>query len=383
MNRRRFVSSLALSAAGITLYQCQPSGKSEANVPSFLQKYADEYKRDPRSASLAWFKDAKFGLFLHFGLYSLLGRGEWVQYVEKIPVQEYAKLSDQFRAENFDADFITDLALQANMKYINITSRHHDSFSLFKTQQSDFNALNTPCGRDLIAELHQSCAEKGLGLFLYYSYAGDWKHPYFYNEAEIWQAARPNYEQPQAEYLFQKDEDFARYIDFAHAQLEEILDQYPGLAGIWLDPIMGYYARPELFPIEETYALIRRKQPQALIAFKQGANGDEDFVAPEREPRAHPRGGEVAQMAWEKNLGKAVEICDTLQPKDVPGNSWGYNKAAEGKHLDEDQVMQMLEHAESKNANLLLNTGPLPDGSIHEADVKTLKKVGQLVVAKA
>lgn len=379
MKRRQFISNLALATAGISCYQCQSSKETVSSIPAFLKEYSNQYKKNPREATLAWFKDARFGLFLHFGLYSLLGRGEWVQYAEKIPVSEYAKLSDDFKAENFNADFITDLALEAGMKYINITSRHHDSFSLFQTQQSDFNSLNTPCGRDLIAELHQACNEKGLGLFLYYSYAADWKHPYFYDKAELWPAARPAYENTQPEYLYQKDDDFARYIDFAHAQLEEILTQYPGLAGIWLDPIMGYYARPGLFPIEQTYELIREKQPQALIAFKQGANGDEDFVAPEREPRAHPRGGEVARMAWEKNKGKPIEICDTLQPKNVPGNSWGYNKAAEGKHLNADQVMKMLAHAESKSANLLLNSGPLPDGSIHGDDVKTLKKVGQLI----
>ena len=163
MKRRQFVSTLAMSSAGVAFYQCEVKRKADTPVPVFLKEYAELYKKDPRSATMAWFKDAKFGLFMHFGLYSLLGRGEWVQYVEKIPVKEYAKLTEEFRAEKFDADFITDLALQAGMKYINITSRHHDSFSLFKTNQSNFNTLNTPCGRDLIAELHQACTSKGLG----------------------------------------------------------------------------------------------------------------------------------------------------------------------------------------------------------------------------
>lgn len=385
MNRRRFLTQISSIAATIPLLDCTPKKNAQnQTVPSFLNDYKDQYLENPRKATLEWFKQAKFGLFMHYGVYSILGRGEWVQLREAIPVAEYARLKDDFTAKNFDADFITDLALEAGMKYINITSRHHDSFSLFDTKQSDFNSVQSPAKRDLIAELSEACNQKGLGFFLYYSYALDWKHPYFYsreasNEGEVsWSAARPAYNEPQPAYKFQQDEDFKQYIDFVHAQLKEILTNYQNLAGIWFDPIMGYYSRPDLFPIEETYSLVRSMQPQALIAFKQGANGDEDFTAPERTPRAHPNGGKVAQMAWEKNKGKPIEICDTLQPKDVPGNSWGYNQAAEGKHLTAQEVMQMLEHADEVNANLLLNTGPLPDGSIHSSDVKTLREIGKM-----
>jgi alpha-L-fucosidase len=98
-----------------------------------------------------------------------------------------------------------------------------------------------------VAELASSCDEKGLGLFLYYSYGADWKHPYFYARESGWAHARPDYENPQPEYQFRDDEDFKHYIDFVHAQLREILTQYPNIAGIWLDPIMGYYSRPDLF----------------------------------------------------------------------------------------------------------------------------------------
>ncbi|MGK7396922.1 MAG: alpha-L-fucosidase [Candidatus Cyclobacteriaceae bacterium M3_2C_046] len=388
MKRRNFIKS-GTALAALSALGCSTSGtKTENNInlkdmPKYLQGFEDIYRENPRQANLEWFKQAKFGLFMHYGLYSLIGRGEWVQLTEKIPVSDYGKLQDDFTASKFDPDFITDLALEAEMKYINITSRHHDSFCLFETRQTNFNSLQAPAQKDLIAGLHEQCQQKGLGLFLYYSYALDWKHPYFYSdEASMegpvkWNAARPDYEQIQPEYKYQNEGDFLRYITFVHKQLEEILTQYPYLAGIWLDPIMGYYTRPDLFPIEETYALIRELQPQALIAFKQGANGDEDFVAPERTPRAHPNGGEVGQMAWEKNKDKPKEICDTLQPKDVPGNSWGYNLYAEGKHIKPYQVMEMLDQAQQVDANLLLNTGPLPDGSIHEDDQATLKEVGK------
>ena len=132
----------------------------KTTMPSFLKGYEELYKTDPRKASIEWFRNAKFGLFMHYGLYSLLGRHEWVQLREKIPVAEYAKLKDKFTAEKFDADFITDLALEANMKYINITTRHHDSFCLFDSKYTDFKSTNSPAKRDLVGELTEQCAKK-------------------------------------------------------------------------------------------------------------------------------------------------------------------------------------------------------------------------------
>lgn len=378
IDRRRFLTSAASAAA---LAACgEPAAQdpaAEIVVPSFLAEHADLYRRDPRAATKKWFDEARFGLFMHYGVYSQLAHGEWVQLREKIPVAEYGKLKDTFDPKNFDTDAICDLAVAAGMKYVNLTARHHDSFCLFRTNQSDFNSLSSPAGRDLVQELADSCRKKGLGLCLYYSYALDWRHPYFYSlEAskvgEVqWDSARPAYDEPQPEYKYEKEEDFLEYIKFAHAQLEEILHRYRP-AVIWLDPIMGYYSRPDLFPIELTYEVIRSADPGVLICFKQGANGDEDFVAPEREPRAHTRGGTVGEFAWERNKGKKIEICDTLQPR-----VWGYDERNEGEHRTADEVMAMLEHCDGYSANLLLNTGPLPDGSIHPADQQTLLEVGK------
>lgn len=379
IERREFLRVLAASGlAGCSgTGNREPAARSLPSVPSFLRGYEDLYGRDPRAATMKWFEEARFGLFMHYGLYSQVKHGEWVQLREKIPVAEYGRLKETFDPKNFATDAICDMALEAGMKYVNMTARHHDSFCLFRTNQSDFNSVEGPSGRDLVQELADSCERKGLGLCLYYSYALDWRHPYFYSieaseEGEVqWAAARPAYDSPQPEYLYEKDDDFHHYIDFVHAQIEEILTQYRP-AVIWLDPIMGYYSRPDLFPIEETYRLIRSTDPGVLICFKQGANGDEDFVAPEREPRAHRRGGSVAQQAWEKNLGKKIEICDTLQPR-----VWGYDERNQGAHRTPDDVMGMLDHCDQYAANLLLNTGPLPDGSIHPDDMETLLEVGK------
>jgi alpha-L-fucosidase len=348
-------------------------------VPAYLKDYSMEYKKDPRAANLHWFQDAGFGMFIHYGLYSQLGKGEWVQLRDTIPLNEYTRLSQTFSPSGFDATFIVKLAKKAGMKYITITSKHHDGFCLFNTKETDYNSVKSPAHRDLIGELAKACNKEGLGLFLYYSYAADWHHPYFYSPEAGWNNARPAYKEMPAEYKYKKPEDFRKYVDYVHAQLKELLTQYPTIAGIWFDPIMGYYANPDVFPIAETYALIRKLSPRALISFKQGANGEEDFMAPERGGNAkvgaqYP----VAVKVYELNKNKPKEVCNTMQPH-LPGvnggATWGYNKSIDGHHLNVEEVKKLLDQAKSNHYNLLLNIGPLPDGSVHPEDVETLSNL--------
>ena len=222
-------------------------------------------------------------------------------------------------------------------------------------------------------------------MFLYYAYAMDWRHPYFYPRQYL-PAARPDYQPPEPSYQWKQDADFGHYLEFVHGQLRELLTNYGPLAGIWLDPIIGYYARPNLFPIQETYALIRGLQPQTLISFKQGATGTEDFAAPERYGRSladavRKRCGEdsakIAAAAWQANKSKHNELCDTMQPR-----MWGYVKQDDGKHLDAGKVRHRLALAFGQNCNLLMNTGPLADGSIHPTDLATFREVGRRIRAE-
>lgn len=346
-----------------------------SKVPSYLEGYEDRYREDPKGAALAWFRSAGYGLFMHFGVYSLLGRGEWVMLNDRIPMGEYTKLADAFTAEDFDACEITDLAVDAGMRYVNLTTRHHDGFCLFRTAETEFNSLRAACGRDLVSELAVECGEKGLGLFLYYSYGLDWRHPYYFPRESGWEYARPDYPNPEPSYLFREDGDFAKYIEYANSQIRELLTQYGPVAGMWFDPIMPYYHRPDLFPVRETYSLVRSLQPQCLVSFKQGATGDEDFASCERQPRSledrlSGRAAQVARMAWCRNRDKHNEICDTLQPQ-----AWGYR--ADGMaHRTEGEVREMLDRANSHNCNLLLNTGPLPSGAIDEGDAELLRSIG-------
>ncbi len=352
ITRREFTRILAAAA---------PLAAAPA-VPSYLKGYEKLYAKDPRAAAIQWFRDARFGLFLHYGLFSLLERHEWVQLREKIYVAEYAKLKDRFTAAHFDAGRICDLALAAGMKYITITTRHHDCFCLFRTRQTDFHSVNSPAKRDLIAELATACAKRGLGLCLYYSHGRDWRHPHAPNNDEWGGQARPKYDPPEPSYAYGKAHDLNRYLDFMTAQVTELLTQYGPVASIWLDgiavPKAGDAAK---FHCQELYDHIRRQQPQVLVSYKQGLLGTEDYLAPE-----HKGVGNAS--------GKPMEICTTLQEK-----GWGYVK--DSPHLNADQAMERLREAAKQKANLLLNTGPLPDGSIHAGDAATLAEMGRRIKA--
>jgi alpha-L-fucosidase len=360
MKRRNFLELSLLAGAGTLLLPSWITQNSQ-EIPEYLKDYKDLYKINPREAAIQWFKDAKYGMFIHYGLYSLLGRHEWVQYNEKIHVDEYAKLKDQFTADKFDADFITDLALESGMKYINLTTRHHDSFCLWDTKYTDFKSTNSPAKRDLVAELSEQCNKKGIALFLYYSHGRDWRHPDAPNNDEWGGAARPKFETPDPYYNYGENHDLNRYLEFMNNQVDELLTNYNDVAGIWLDgfstPASGDRS---LFKSQELYDLIHAKQPQVLVSYKQGMLGTEDFLAPERKYNS------------DEKIKTPLEICDHLQRK-----GWGYTKTEDGNHKNKDEVIQMLKKANSYPANLLLNTGPLPSGEMHPEDVKVLREVGK------
>lgn len=352
-------------------------------LPHHLKDFADLYQRDPHAAGRRWFAEASLGLFMHYGLYALHGKGDWGMYTQTMPLDEYEKLAERFTAERFDADFITDLACEAEARYVNITTKHHDGFLLWDSDNEPYNVMNSAAKRDLVGELAAQCAAKGLGLFFYYSYALDWHHPWFFS-LDYFDRARPHYEYDEPRYRFREAADFRKYIDDVHAQLTELLTSYGPVAGVWFDPEMAYHAQQNLFPIDETYALIRRLQPHALIAFKHGATGTEDFAAPEGRgkpllEKIRSRIGEMAsrqaEAAWAAHAGKRGEICDTLSW------SWGYHENNPPNHVTADQAMAKLAESWRRNCNLLINTGPEPDGAIPKPDVETLREMGRRIRA--
>ena len=376
--RRSFLLTSAAASAASTLglparLFCAETG-SPPPIPSYLKGYEALYGTDPRAAACQWFREAKFGLFLHYGLYSLEGRHEWLQFREKIPVAQYAKLKDRFTAEKFDAGAITDLALAARMRYVNITTRHHDSFCLFATKQTDFNSVNSPARRDLVGELAEACREKGLGLCFYYSHGRDWRHPHAPNNDRWGGNARPFYNPPEPSYATGKEHHLQRYLDFMTAQITELLTNYGPIAAIWLDgiatPLSDKTKKPcpkpprqpdnaPEFRCQELYDLVHRLQPQVLVSYKQGLIGSEDFFAPEHR-------------AITAAADKPLEICSTLQE-----GSWGYNR--QKRHLSTDEAWAKLVAARAANANLLLNTGPMADGSIPPPHARVLREIGERI----
>lgn len=329
-------------------------------APNYLRAHADLYHSDPRAAGIRWFRDARYGLFMHYGLYSLLGRHEWVQCKEKIHVAEYEKLKERFTAEKFDADYICDLAVDAQMRYVNITTRHHDGFCLFDSRQTDFTSVNSPCGRDLVGELAAACDSRGLGLCLYYSHGRDWRHPHAPNNDQWGGSARPQYDDPEPAYATGDAHDLDIYLNFVTAQITELLTNYDApIAAIWLDgiatPLSGDYSK---FRCQDLYDRIHALSPHALVSYKQSLLGTEDFKAPEHKAV--------------DDDGRPCEICTTMDP-----GSWGYFAEHAGRHKTPDDVWDTIRIAREANCNLLLNTGPLPDGSIDQEDAQTLREVGE------
>ncbi|MBI4975943.1 MAG: alpha-L-fucosidase [Spirochaetes bacterium] len=355
------------------------------NIPRYLNAHADLWTRDPHAANLRWFRDAKWGLFIHYGLYSQLGKGEWALYTEKIPLAEYERLAGSFRPDAFDAEAITDLAVEAGMQYVNLVSCHHDGFPLWGSRAELWNSTAV-CGRDLVRELGEACDRKGLGFFLYFTHVLNWRHPYAWPR-DVLTIGRPDYTVPEPRYKLHAPlgpDGMKEYWRWSHALIDELCSFDFPVAGIWLDIIVGYYHAPQYVPIQETYRRIRARRSEALICFKQGATGDEDYASPEHtfeslgnrmRAQGRPDAGVIADAAWEKNHVKKNEICTTLQKK-----GWGYVQDTE--HCTADEVRGMLAHALTNNCSLLANVGPLADGSIHPEDAATLRACGKAIREK-
>ena len=290
-------------------------------------------------------------------------RGYGPEFQLKIPVREYEQKAARFAAAKFDAAALCDLALEAGMKYVTLVTKHCDGFCLWDSRQTSFNSVHSAAQRDLVAETVQACNARGLGFFAFYEYGFEWHHPHGPRRKDfptkITEVAYPT---PEPCYAYGRDYDLNRYIDYAHAQIEELLTNYGPIAGIWLDglavPISGDRSR---FRCQELYDKIHAVQPHALVAFKFGVTGTEDFLAPEHE-----------QLRCVKPGGtKLIELNEPLNP------SWGYVKTE--AHRDADWVMPRLAFTHERRMNYLLNVGPLPDGSLFPADQATLKEIGRRI----
>lgn len=307
--------------------------------------------------SREWFQDAKFGLFIHWGVYSVLGRGEWVMNNEKIPINEYEKLPARFNPTEFDAAAWVALAKAAGMKYITITSKHHDGFAMFDSKVSDWNIVaRTPYKKDPLKMLADECHKQGIKLFFYYSQL-DWHNPDYFprHYTGVGYTGRP------------ESGDWNKYLDYMDAELSELLTNYGEIDGIWFD---GMWDREEAdWRLGKTYSLIHKLQPQALVGSNHHLKpfAGEDFQMFEKDLP----GQKTTGFNDKQEIGSLpLETCETIN------GAWGYN-AKDKNFKSTKALVQYLAKAAGNNANFLLNIGPKPDGTIQPEFVERLHQMGQ------
>lgn len=308
-------------------------------------------------ARIVWWRAARFGMFIHWGIYSIPGRGEWVQWNEQIPVEEYAKLADEFKPANFDADAWAKIAKAAGAKYMVMTSRHHDGFAMFDSNATDFTSAKTAAHHDFVADYVKAARKAGLRVGLYYSPL-DWRNPGFFF---------PDLQLKSAETMREQ----------YHRQVEELLSNYGPIDVLWFDGgemdwlgFGGNWVGPEWhkrtpgqhyrgrfnWEHDQVYAMVRRLQPQILV--NNRADMPEDF---------HSREGDGAFGDFDDR--HPWELCTTL----VAG-PWGWQPNREIKSLKD--IVQLLAKVAGRDGNLLLNVGPRPNGQIDPPQAQRLREVG-------
>lgn len=357
MPRKLILKWIALLAMSAVISSHARIAPPAAGVDATNQSQTFSETPAQRDERMAWWREARFGMFIHFGLYAIPGRSEWVQWNEQIPVEEYAKLAQQFNPTNFNPDAWAETAKAAGMKYMVLTTRHHDGFALFDDKGNDFTSVNTAAHRDLVADYAAAVRKAGLRVGFYYSPL-DWRFPGFFF---------PDLQRQSAEAM----------RDQYHRQMEELFSNYGKLDVVWFDggeqdwlgfggdwqgaawkkrPASQHYKGGFSWQHDEVYAMLRRLQPQAIINGR--ADMPEDF---------HSREGDGAlgnfddQHPW--------ELCTTL------AGAWGWEPNKPVKPLRD--CVQLLAKVAGRDGNLLLNIGMRPDGQIDPPQVERLREIGE------
>ncbi len=329
--------------------------------------HAQTYTPTPENIQAReWFSSARFGLFIHWGPFSIPGDGEWVMNNRNITVKNYTRLMDFFNPIEFNAAQWVGMAKNAGMKYITLITRHHDGFSMWNTKYSDFNIMNSPYKKDIVKMIADECHKQNIGLFLYYSLL-DWRREDYPHETGRTGQGTGR----------KGKGDYASYLQFMKNQLTELLTNYGKIAGIWFD---GHWdqTKPEgekdrssriNWHYDEIYGLIHRLQPQCLIGNNHHLTPfpGEDFQMFERDLPGENKSGLSFQEASQK---MPLETCETMN------NSWGFN-ITDTSYKSVNQLIHYLVNAAGRNANFLLNVGPMPNGEIQPEFVDTLKEIGK------
>ena len=310
------------------------------------------------------FAQRKFGVFLHWGLYSMFAQGEWYMQNEDIDNHEYAKAADAFYPHHFDAAKWVSAIKAAGAKYICFTTRHHEGFSMWDTKLSDYNIMHTPYGKDIVRQLVDECHKQGMGIHLYYSHI-DWtRDDYPTGRTGLHTGKDP------------KKADWPSYYRFMNGQLTELLTNYGPIDGIWFD---GWWdhdedATPFDWQLPEQYALIHKLQPACIIGnnHHHAPFEGEDMQMFERDVPGENRNG----LSGQSVSALPLETCQTMN------GMWGY-KIKDQNYKSTKELLRLLVRTASKGANLLLNVGPQPNGELPAMALERLHEMGEFLNGKA
>lgn len=326
------------------------------------------FDRKAYEERVKWYQQDRFGMFIHWGLYAIPARGEWVRSTEQIPEEEYLPFFNEFNPVDYDPKAWAKAAKAAGMKYAVLTSKHHDGFCLFDSKLTDFKATNTQAGRDLVREFLDAFRAEGLRVGLYYSLI-DWHHPDFPHYGDAHHPMRGCEAEKDVE------RDFNRYLEYMHGQVEELCTNYGKLDVMWFDFSYGELSG-EAWHATKLMEMIRKHQPDVIIDNRLEVSGEGfgslatanptpysgDFVSPEQI---------IPPNGLKDELGRDLvwEACITMN------NNWGYH-SKDKNFKPASMLIQKLVECVSKNGNLLLNVGPDAKGNIPAESLAILSEIG-------
>lgn len=326
------------------------------------------FNREEYNKRVEWYQDARFGMFIHWGLYAIPARGEWVRSTEQMPEEEYMPFFEEFHPVDFEPEKWAKAAKDAGMKYAVLTAKHHDGFCLFDSKLTDFKSTNTKAKRDLVAEFLNAFRAEGLKVGLYYSLL-DWHHPDYPHYGDMHHPMR------NCEAEKNDARDFNRYLDYMHGQIKELCTRYGKLDIMWFDFSYGDM-RGEAWRATELVNMIRTYQPDVIMDNRLEVSGEGfgslatehptvysgDFVSPEQIiPPEGIKGETGRDIVW--------EACITMN------DNWGYC-AKDTNFKPASTIIKKLVECVSKNGNMILNVGPDAKGNIPEPSYRILAEIG-------
>lgn len=327
-----------------------------------------KFDRAQYDARMEWFRHDRFGMFIHWGLYAIPARGEWVRSVEEMPEEAYIPFFEEFNPTSFDPKAWARLAKKAGMKYAVLTAKHHDGFCLFDSALTDWKVTNTPYGRDIVREYLDAFRAEGIRVGLYYSLL-DWHHPDYPAYGDRQHPLRRD------ESMKGKTHDFDKYLDYMHGQVRELCTNYGKLDMMWFD--FSYdNLTGEAWRGSELVRMVRSLQPDIILDNRLEVSGSGfgsiatdsplefsgDYVSPEQI---------IPQTGFKDSHGRDIcwEACITMN------DNWGY-AALDKNFKPAETIIKKLVECVSKNGNMLLNVGPDARGCIPAESVEILEKIG-------